>query len=229
MGEAKRRRDNAVPAVYHHTSTLRTNLIWMSGVIQVEGKSEGAVHPVIGKIVTDATARRAMKDFPAVAWFTKRIEVPRILTGSTLYATDKKTGELREFKISDGEVNAIALNRVALGFPLSDTTIRPWPEHYGYRTPEGRELNESAKAAGDDPEDWYVSETPVDVTKASEFWFSRNILRPKLSRHDSYLADIRRMVHLSKTQGAFIPPSWLPTSKTQAFAQRMGIPVANVR
>ena len=28
-----------VPTVYHHTSTVRTNLIWMSGVIEVEGKS----------------------------------------------------------------------------------------------------------------------------------------------------------------------------------------------
>jgi len=229
MGEAKRRRENAVPTVYHHTSTLRTNLIWMSGVIQVEGKSDGAFHPALGKIVTDAAARRAMKDFPAVAWFTKRIEVPRVLTGSALFATDKKTGELREFKVSDGEVNAISLNRVALGFAISETPVVPWREHYGYGTPEGRDLNESARAAGDDPEDWYVSETPVDVTKASEFWYSRNILHPKLVRHDSYLADIRRMVHLSKSQGAYIPPSWLTTSNAQALARRMGVPVANVR
>ena len=27
VGEAKRRRENGVPTVYHHTSTLRTNLI----------------------------------------------------------------------------------------------------------------------------------------------------------------------------------------------------------
>ena len=38
MGAAKRKRQNRVPTVYHHTSTLRTNLIWMSGVIEVEGK-----------------------------------------------------------------------------------------------------------------------------------------------------------------------------------------------
>ena len=39
MGEAKRKRlaDRAV--VYHHTSTLRTHFIWMSGVIELEGKS----------------------------------------------------------------------------------------------------------------------------------------------------------------------------------------------
>jgi hypothetical protein len=41
MGEAKRRRQqNSTPdrVVYHHTSTLRTNLLWMSGVIEVEGR-----------------------------------------------------------------------------------------------------------------------------------------------------------------------------------------------
>ena len=45
MGAAKRKRQNRVPTVYHHTSTLRTNLIWMSGVIEVEGKSKGVFHP----------------------------------------------------------------------------------------------------------------------------------------------------------------------------------------
>jgi hypothetical protein len=56
-----------VPTVYHHTSTLRTNLIWMSGVIEVEGKSKGVLHPQIGEIRTDAKVRRALKDFLPVA------------------------------------------------------------------------------------------------------------------------------------------------------------------
>ena len=52
MGEAKRKRGNAaVSTVYHHTSTLRTNLIWMSGVIQIEGKSAGIIHPQLARIM----------------------------------------------------------------------------------------------------------------------------------------------------------------------------------
>ena len=78
-GEAKRKRENAVPTVYHHTSTLRTNLIWMSGVVQVEGRSEGAFHPDLGEIKTDELMRRACKEFPPVAWFTTRIKIPECL------------------------------------------------------------------------------------------------------------------------------------------------------
>lgn len=49
MGEAKRRKMKEAelgPVVYHHTSTLRTNLLWMSGVIELEGQSRRpAFHP----------------------------------------------------------------------------------------------------------------------------------------------------------------------------------------
>lgn len=45
MGQAKLKRANAVPVAYHHTSTLRTNLIWMAGVIEVEGRSGPVIHP----------------------------------------------------------------------------------------------------------------------------------------------------------------------------------------
>lgn len=227
MGEAKRKRENAVPTVYHHTSTLRTNLIWMSGVIQVEGRSEGALHPAFGRISTDVSARRAMKDFPAVAWFTKRIDIPKVLTGASLYATDRQTGQLREIKVSDAEVNAIALNRLAIGFAVSDIPAIPWPDHPGYLTGEGKELNDSALAAGDDPADWYVSEEPVDVTKATEYWHSSDVLRPKLARRDGYIADIRRMVELSRSKGAFIPPSWLTREQATSLARMLGMTVAS--
>jgi len=91
MGAAKRKRQNRVPTVYHHTSTLRTNLIWMSGVIEVEGKSKGVFHPQLGEIRTDAKVRRALKDFPPVAWFTTRIDVPRVLIGSEIVIVDQGT------------------------------------------------------------------------------------------------------------------------------------------
>ena len=35
MGQAKLKRSLPVSVVYHHTSTLRTNLLWMSGVVEV--------------------------------------------------------------------------------------------------------------------------------------------------------------------------------------------------
>ena len=89
----KIRRQNQAATVYHHTSTLRTNLIWMSGVIEVEGKSKGVFHPQLGEIRTDAKVRRALKDFPPVAWFTTRIAVPRVLTSSEIVFVERVTGE----------------------------------------------------------------------------------------------------------------------------------------
>ena len=64
--------------------------------------------------------------------------------------------------------NALALNRVALGFQIFEVPLVHWPKHAGYRTPEGRALT-SATDAGDNLDDWYVSETPVDLMKISEF------------------------------------------------------------
>jgi hypothetical protein len=45
----------------------------------------------------------------------------------------------------------------------------PWPNYYGYASAEGQELNETARLTGDEPDDWHVSEQPVDVLKVSEF------------------------------------------------------------
>ncbi|WP_133258037.1 hypothetical protein, partial [Roseicella frigidaeris] len=110
MGQAKRRREEGVRVVYHHTSTLRTNLLWMSGVIQVEGQSEGVIHPDLGEILTDATLRRPMRDFPPLVWFTRQIVVPRCLQQSTMMLRDKGTGEVRAIEAPHGAANAIALN-----------------------------------------------------------------------------------------------------------------------
>lgn len=71
MGEAKRRvaagAYNKPNTVFHHTSTLRTNLIWMSGVIDIEGRSPPVVHPRLGVLQGNPFGRRAFKDFPPVA------------------------------------------------------------------------------------------------------------------------------------------------------------------
>ncbi|MBB6013505.1 hypothetical protein HNR59_002894 [Aquamicrobium lusatiense] len=228
MGEAKRRRENTVPTVYHHTSTLRTNLIWMSGVIQVEGKSEGVFHPRLGQIQTDALSRRALNDFPAVAWFTTRIEVPNVLTrGISLFAVDNVTGERKDLQSTSDAANAIAMNRVALGFAISSIPVTPWVDHRGYSTDEGQELNASAREAGDNPDEWYVSESPVDVLNVSEFWYSPIVMKPRLKRFDPYVNDIRRMVQKCRdTPGAYIPPTWLTIEEATLVARQLGVSVA---
>ena len=85
--------------VYHHTSTLRSNLLWMSGVIEVEGKASPVFHPKIGEINTNARLRRSMTDFPPVAWFTSQIEVPKYLMDVALFTETKITGERKEIKL----------------------------------------------------------------------------------------------------------------------------------
>ena len=197
MGEAKRRR--AIPMVYHHTSTLRTNLIWMSGVIEVEGKTKDVIHPQLGKIMTNALFRREMKDFPQVAWFTTQLRVPRCLIVDRLQLAHEETGEvMEELVLTETEANMLAMQRVALGFPIADINVIPWPEHRGFNTGEGKRLNESAIEAGDDPADWYVSDHPVDVMKAKGVWTSSSIANPKLQRRDWYLKDVKKMVTLCR-------------------------------
>src|ERR1700731_3325696 len=97
MGEAKRRRlaGSGIPSVYHHTSTLRTNLLWMSGVIELEGRSPPVFHPRLGEIRTDALARRSMTDFSPLAWFTTQTFVPQCLVKASILFLDEVTGETK--------------------------------------------------------------------------------------------------------------------------------------
>lgn len=233
MGEAKRNRGvPKPPVVYHHTSTLRTNLIWMNGKIEVEGRCASAFHPQLGEVRTNASLRRGMQDFPPVAWFTSRIAVPKCLQNITLAFADKDSGATTMGPTLSGKlVHGLMLQRIALGFPTSDIPVVPWPNHPGYQTAEGRDLNESARAMGDNPDDWWVSEEAVDVLKASEVWGSRSVFTPRLERRDVYLQDIRRMVTLCRSTpgGAYIPPSWLSPDQARAFARRLNLPIASLR
>jgi hypothetical protein len=230
MGEAKRRRERAVAMVYHHTSTLRTNLIWMSGVLNVEGQSEHVVHPQLGTIHTSALARRALKDFPPVVWFTTDVGVPKCLSSMAVVLTDNKTGERTQISLVKQEAHGLALNRVALGFRIEDIPVVHWPAHSGYRTGEGQELNETARSAGDDPNDWWVSEEPVDVLKVCDFWNAMSIDEPKMTRRDSYVADIHRMVTLCRTQkGVYIAPTWMKPERAQALARRLNLNVKDLK
>lgn len=227
MGEAKRRRELAVPTVYHHTSTLRTNLLWMSGVIEVEGQGRPALHPTLGEIAQTANLRRAFDDFPPLAWFTTQINPPRCITEAAIIFTDKTTGEPRDIPLMPGAANAIALHRVAIGFPIASIDVVRWADHPGYATAEGRALNDSAREFRDNPDDWYVAERPVDLMLASEIWTARSVMKPKLERAEPYLREMKRMVDLCRTtEGAFIPPTWVKPEDVHRLAERMGLPVA---
>lgn len=229
MGEAKRRRAAQLgrgPVVYHHTSTLRTNLIWMSGLIELEGKSPPVYHPHLGEIRTDALARRAMNDFPPLAWFTTQIDIPKCLRQNSLRFIHNETGKVQhEETTSDRNISdALALHRLAIGFPVLGSMVR-WPDHPGFNTPEGRELNDSAREAGDDPRHWFVSEEPIDVLQSVEIWSSTSILNPKLERWDWYLKDVHNMVRGCRQQSVYIPPTWLTTEQAHAMARKIGAPV----
>jgi hypothetical protein len=227
MGEAKRRRAERQRLIYHHTSTLRTNQMWMSGVILPEGQMPPVLHPKLGEIHTDALLRRPMKDFPPVVWFTSRIDIPQCLLQTGLRFADKDSGqEVASESVSAEVSNAIALNRVALGFRIDDIAVQPWPEHRGYATAEGRELNETARDVGDDPDEWWVAEEPIDLMLMAEIRVSHSVMKPKLERMDRYLDDVKGMVkRCRETPGVFIPPAWLSPRDAVALARRLGVEV----
>jgi hypothetical protein len=226
MGQAKVRRAMRQGIVYHHTSTLRTNLLWMSGVIEVEGKSPSVIHPNIGEIGINPLFRRPMTDFPAVAWFTSQIEVPKCLMTMKIYTENKTTGEREETSLGADAANVLALNRIALGFPTSTPGLMPWPTYRGYNTPEGRDLNETAIAAGDNPDHWYVSESPIDILHSTEVLSSASIIKPKMRRLDWYLAEVHRMVKMCReTKGVRIPPTWLTTKQATRLGEIVGVPI----
>lgn len=223
MGEAKRRRAEESSLVWHHTSILRTNRIWMTGVIELEGRSAGVEHPAFGEVFTSATMRRALIDFPALAWFTSNLEVPKCLQHFDVHGKDRRTGEPKVIELGPDAAAAFALNRVALGFPIAATPVCPWPDHYGYLTNEGRALNVSARDVGDEPDQWWVSEQPVDVMLATSFRASPSLMNTKLERQDGYIEDIRRMVTLCrKFPDTVIPPTWVGSAAHRALMKNGG-------
>jgi hypothetical protein len=225
MGEAKRRKAGVV--VYHHTSSLRTNLMWMSGVIELEGRGKPATHPHLeGPIIQCATVRRAMRDFPAVAWFTSEIAIPNCLREGQ-FAFITKTGEVVRYEHGVDPrkfADATALQRAAIGFRLADCpTIVPWPSYYGYTTDEGRELNETARDVGDDPDRWFVSEQPVDLLRSVVVYISPTIFEPKLVRQDWYVKHVHNMVRMCREQNVYIAPSWMKEETVRDAAAHLGL------
>lgn len=223
MGEAKQRRSQPTELVWHHTSILRTNRMWMSGVVELEGRSPGVEHPAFGDVHTSAKLRRDLVDFPALAWFTTQIDVPACLQHFDVYGRDRQTGEAKALELGPDSVAAFTMNRVAIGFPIASTPVQPWSKHFGYKTREGRELNASAKDVGDNPDDWWVADQPVDLMLSTAFRSAKSLFSPKLERQDGYVADIHRMVSLCRAiPGTFIPPSWVGTPAHQALIKSGG-------
>jgi hypothetical protein len=151
------------------------------------------LHPHLGTVQTDLRFRRACKDFPPVAWFTTEISVPKCLILNHVILKQMDSGETVEVPISNEMANGIAMHRLALGFPVADIPVTAWPDHYGYNTPEGRELNETARDAGDEPDRWYISEGRVSLDHMSEIRIARSIQNLKMERNDGYLRDIKRV------------------------------------
>jgi hypothetical protein len=207
VGEANRRKGNGKVA-YHHTSTLRTNLIWMSGVIEVEGRGQFPMHPQLGRITSSPFLRRDFKDFPPLAWLTLRREVPNCLRNIRLILSRADTGEhIADEQMGSQISNALALHHVALGFQIDEVHLVHWPRHPGYSTPEGRLLNRTAMDVGDNPDDWYVSEIPIDVMKICEFWHATKISDVTLKRWDAYT------------------PSWVTGTQAATLAKSIDVPV----
>jgi hypothetical protein len=114
---------------------------------------------------------------------------------------------------------------VALGFRLTECpSIVKWSEHPGYGTAEGGELNQRARAYGA----WYVSDQPIDLLDAVEFWSSRKIINPKLQREDWYLKYLPNMVRSCRERkGVHIMPTWLKPHEAKAIAAAFGLPAVD--
>lgn len=94
--------------------------MWMSGFIEVEGAGKPAIHPKLGIITQNAKLRRSMNDFPPLAWFTSRIDIPRCILNAELRITDDNGDEVAKPNLPNGWQNLVSLNRMALGFRKSD-------------------------------------------------------------------------------------------------------------
>jgi hypothetical protein len=198
----------------------------MSGIIDVEGRSEGIEHPLLGEVKCDVTQRRACIDFPPLTWFTDSTRIPGCLLSMDMLYQPKDGGPLCSAADHFGGdkrmmSNAMALHRVALGFQLAGSTIVAWKDHPGYSTGEGRDLNETARDAGDDPDRWYVSNTPVDLMTATEIWTAGSMFEPRLERSRGYLASVKEMVQLCRdAPGMEIAPTWLGNPTVQEMIRQ---------
>jgi len=228
MGDAKRRKADSRKLIYHHTSILRTNLLWMAGEILPENHGKKALHPQLGEIDASGTVtlRRKFEDFPPLVWLTTQITVPNCLKDIAIYFVPKDGGAPTRLDLAVDEAAAFSLRRVALGFHAVEIDAIPWQDHPGYHTTEGTELNETAHDVGDDPDDWFVCENAVDLMQILEFRHAKSLHDLKMLSQPSYLSDIKRMVTMCRqTPGVFIPPSWLTQEQAEKLSAKMELPI----
>lgn len=191
-------------------------------------------HPKLGAISVRKRTPPS-PDFPHLVWFTSRTAILRCrsearlsdMLGLSCPRSDncfrfcrlagclQRALESRNWSASDVS-NLFHWRRIALGFPLSDVAVVRWRDHRGYYTDYGRHLTVSAVAAGDDPDDWFVSEQPVDVMRLTEYWASPSPWKPRLERIRGYVPEVRKMVSMcraARTAGEeiCIPPPWMNT------------------
>jgi hypothetical protein len=188
------------------------------GAIEIEGQQEAPLHPQLGIIYTGLRFRRPCKDFAPVAWFTTEISVPKCLVQSSLFLKKEDSSETLEIPMSKVLSNGIALHRIALGFPASEIPVKPWPHYYGYATPEGQALNETARASGDEPDHWYVSEERVGLRHMSEIRIAKSMQDLKMKRNDEYLCQIKKLLAALKDERVCVPPAWLSRKDVEVVA-----------
>ena len=122
---------------------------------------------------------------------------------------------------------AIELNHIALGFRIEDIPVVHWPSHPGFKTDEGKALNESAIELGDDPSDWYVSESAVDLMKVSDVLVQKNKAKKKMERWPEYINRHQENgAALPFEEEVFIPPTWLSQDQAKYLANRLNLPIA---
>ena len=167
MGESRNKDKQTDPIVRHYTSHLWTSHIWTDGVIKVEGERPAPLHPdlELGDF-HDARHARPMRDFGPVVWLTTEPGIPmtcRILTMPV------QQGRLPgRHIVGPPYSDAVSMTRISLGFKASDIGAIRWSDHAGYETPEGHEITQRALSLGDDPAQWWVCDTDVEVDRIVE-------------------------------------------------------------
>jgi hypothetical protein len=116
---------------------------------------------------------------------------------------------------------------MALGFRVEEIPVIAWPEHYGYATPEGALLNETARDCGDDPDRWFVAEERINIDKMCEVRVAKSRQDLKMIRRDDYLAKLKPMLAQLKMEKAYVPPAWLSLKDAEALAASLGLKIKN--
>jgi len=210
------------PTIYHYTSALYTNQIWMAGYLMLPGLRDVTYHPIFGDI--PAVDCSAFGHLPLI-WFTTNRNIPRCLRSYMLMRPNDGSPAL-SVRAPALVVDAFCYMRIALGFHAKEIGAVPWPEHPSYDTDEGRGFAETAREVGDNPDEWYVAERPVDILKATTARLPKKVMGTELIPNDGYLREVKAMVAFSQEFPGklYIPPSLMPRELAEQLTARLGLP-----